>query len=391
MKCLIVTTLDRQIILFLVPHIKLLQEMGYTVTIATFIINEKELAEQLPHVHLIHLPFSRSIRSKDNIRAFFKIRKLIRKEKYPLIHVHTPIASFLTRLASTKKQSIVYTAHGFHFNENGAKISNQIYYAAEKYAARKTDKLIVMNTHDYEKAKEFLPASNIHFIHGIGIDATFYNPNLVSYESRKSIRESLHLPLDKTVITHIAEFNENKRQIDILEAVEKMKEVHQDFVVLLVGDGKLVDEIKIEVQNKGLHEYVRCLGFREDIRELLSITDIGLLVSEREGLPKSVMEMMAMEKPVVVSNIRGNRDLVEEASNGLLVPVKDSSELMRAILLLVENREFRNRLGTTGRKLILEKYDLPLILEKTKEVYLSINQMDNVEVVKENIMNVKQI
>ena len=365
--------------------------MGYTVTIATFIINEKELAEQLPHVHLIHLPFSRSIRSKDNIRAFFKIRKLIRKEKYPLIHVHTPIASFLTRLASTKKQSIVYTAHGFHFNENGSKISNKIYYAAEKYVARKTDKLIVMNTHDYEKAKEFLPASNIHFIHGIGIDSTFYNPNLFSYESRKSISESLHLPLDKTVITHIAEFNKNKRQIDILEAVEKMKEVHQDFVVLLVGDGKLVDEIKIEIQNKGLHEYVRCLGFREDIRELLSITDIGLLVSEREGLPKSVMEMMAMEKPVVVSNIRGNRDLVEEGSNGLLVPVKDSSELMRAILLLVENREFRNRLGTTGRKLILEKYDLPLILEKTKEVYLSINQMDNVEVVKENSMNVKQI
>jgi glycosyltransferase involved in cell wall biosynthesis len=391
LKCLIVTTLDRQIILFLVPHIKLLQEMGYTVTIATSIINDKKLAEQLPNVHLIHLPFSRSITSKANIKAFFKIRKLIRKEKYPLIHVHTPIASFLTRLASTNKQSIVYTAHGFHFNENGSKISNQIYYAAEKYAARKTDKLIVMNTHDYEKSKEFLPASDIYFIHGIGIDASFYNPSLFSYESRKSIRENLHIPLGKTVITHIAEFNENKRQIDILEAAEKMKKTHQDFVVLLVGDGKLADEIKLEIQNKGLHEYVRCLGFREDIRELLSITDIGLLVSEREGLPKSVMEMMAMEKPVVVSNIRGNRDLVEEGSNGLLVPVKDSSELMRAILLLVENREFRNKLGTTGRKLILEKYDLPLILEKTKEVYLSINQMDHVEVVKENSMNVKQI
>ncbi len=77
-------------------------------------------------------------------------------------------------------------------------------------------------------------------------------------------------------------------------------------------------KIKAEIKSRQLEDYVFCLGYREDIDNILSITDIGLLVSLREGLPKSVMEMMAMEIPLVVTDIRGNRDLVINGENGVL-------------------------------------------------------------------------
>lgn len=372
MKCLIVTTLERQILLFLLPHIQLLQDMGYHVSVATSVEDRDGLQEKVPNVTLYDMSFSRSIHNLSNFRAFLQMKSLFRKESFDLVHVHTPIASFVARLAAPKKVPIVYTAHGFHFNENGSKLGNRIFYLAEKLAGKKTQHLIVMNQEDYQKAQGLLDKERIHFIHGIGVDTDYYNPENISHSERLNIKENLGIEEQKLVITHLAEFNENKRQIDIVQAAEQLKEAHQDFIILLVGDGVLFDDVKQDINRRGLSDFFLCLGFRQDIRNILSITDVGLLVSLREGLPKSLMEMMAMEIPIVVTNIRGNRELVHDGKIGFQIPIKSPIELKNKLLYLLNQPELRIRMGNNGRQEVLAKYDLKLILEETKSVYESI-------------------
>ncbi|MBC5637991.1 glycosyltransferase family 4 protein [Ornithinibacillus sp. BX22] len=369
MKCLIVTTLERQILLFLIPHIQLLQDMGYHVSIATSIEDKDTLQEKVPNVSLYNISFSRSIQSLSNFRAYLELKSLFHKESFDLVHVHTPIASFVARLAAPKKVPIVYTAHGFHFNENGSKLGNRIFYLAEKLAGKKTQHLIVMNQEDYQKAQGLLDKERIHFIHGIGVDTDYYNPRSISHSDRFNLKEKLGIEERKLVITHLAEFNENKRQIDIVQAAEQLKDAYQDFIILLVGDGTLFGAIKQEINRRGLSDFFRCLGFRQDIREILSITDVGLLVSLREGLPKSLMEMMAMEIPIVVTDIRGSRELVRDGKNGFRIPIKSPNELKNKLLYLLKSQSLRNRMGDIGRQEVLAKYDLKLILEETKSVY----------------------
>jgi glycosyltransferase involved in cell wall biosynthesis len=369
MKCLVVTNTDRIINVFFIPHIKLLQRMGYEVSVATALTDIKSLTEALPEVTFYHVPFRRNLNPIDNSNVFLVLRKLFRQEQYDLIHVHTPIASFLVRLAAQKAQPIIYTAHGFHFQENGSTVSNWLYYAAERSMATRTTKLIVINEEDYLQARKIFPPDKIHFINGVGIDANAFNPEKYTASEKNRIREKLGIAEETKVITHLAEFNSNKRQIDIVRAAEQLKEYNQEFIFLLLGDGPLMDEMQHEIKSRNLDQFVRCLGYRTDIEDILSITDIGLLVSIREGLPKSVMEMMAMEIPLIVTDIRGNRDLVQDGENGFVIPIKSPDKLMNSCRTLIYQEDLRKKMGKAGREKILEKFDLPIILNEMKRIY----------------------
>src|SRR5699024_5627389 len=133
-----------------------------------------------------------------------------------------------------------------------------------------------------------------------------YRREKLNINYHKDLKKGLSINANDIVITHIAEFNNNKRQIDIVHAVNKLKNEYKNFKVLLVGRGPNINFIKQQVKNYHLEKYIKVLGHRNDINNLLMITDIGLLISIREGLPRSVMEMMAMEIPVIVTKIRGN-------------------------------------------------------------------------------------
>lgn len=344
--------------------------MGYDVSIATFIKDPQVIKKDFPNMTLHHVPFTRDLHPIKNLKAYTTLRNLLREGQYDMVHVHTPIAAFLVRMAAPKKQQTIYTAHGFHFQEHGSKLTNLVYYIAEKLAASKTTKLIVINEEDYRKAQRILPVEKIHYLHGVGLDTEQYNPRNYTDDIKRNIRKELGIAQDTIVITHLAEFNDNKRQIDIVLAAEELKKQSKDFVFLLLGDGPLTTEIKNEIRNRQLEDYVHCLGYRDDINQILSITNIGLLVSLREGLPKSVMEMMAMEIPLVVTDIRGNRDLVENGENGYVIPIKDPISLMEACLDLIQNDELtRLGMGRKGRARILEKYELKLILGELERIY----------------------
>lgn len=373
-KILVVTTIDRTIRAFLLPHIKHLQANNYKVELATNITDQnikKEIKETLGDVTIYPIPFQRRVFSILNLKAYFLVKRLI-KNHYELIHVHTPIASFITRLASSKSQKVIYTAHGFHFNEYGSRLTNILFWLAEKLAGYRTSKLIVINKDDMLKAQRIVPSHKIEYIKGVGIDTDQYNPAKFTEDDKQLFKSLLTIPQEFKVITHIAEFNNNKRQIDVVRACESIKQEYDNFIILLIGTGSTLSYIKQEIKNRDLEKHIKCLGYRNDIDQILSITDIGLLPSLREGLPRSVMEMMAMQVPVIITDIRGNRDLVKDGYNGFLVPVKSPEIIAKRCLELMNDEKLSKKFIRRSYQKIHCEFSLDKVLEKQDSVYLRI-------------------
>ncbi|HDR7983220.1 glycosyltransferase family 4 protein [Bacillus cereus] len=370
-KALVVTTVSSTIKAFLIPQISLLRSKGYKVEIATHVMGDlSEFQKHIQNTVVHNVPFNRNAKSLENVYAYKMIKKIIRNTEYDLIHVHTPIAAFLTRLASTNRNTVVYTAHGFHFNENGSSISNFIYKTMEKIAATKTDKLVVINKDDYEIGKSIIDPSKLQYIKGVGVDMNEYNKDIIDDKEKIAFKRELGINRDTKVITHIAEINSNKRQIDTVLAAEKLREMYGDnFVVLLAGRGPLHESIKEKIQELGLEKYVKCLGFRNDINKILSITDIGMLISLREGLPKSVMEMMAMKIPVLLTNIRGNRDLVKHNENGILVDIKSPNQIAEGWHRILTDSILANQFKEKSYNKILNEYSLEKVLYNLGRLY----------------------
>ncbi|MFW0893124.1 glycosyltransferase family 4 protein [Clostridium perfringens] len=330
-KVLYITTVSRTINSFLVPHIEMLLENGYKVDCATCI--DKNVNQVLINkgVKIFNIPFSRSPLSFGNIKAFKELIKLQKENQYDIIHVHTPIASIYGRLLKLKFKNLktIYTAHGYHFFKGGAKIGWIIYYPIEKIMAKLTDVTININKEDYEITKKRLKPKKCYLVNGVGLDLNHYKP--LSKEKQESKRKELGLEKDDFVVIMIAELNENKNQIQFIKAMELLKNRYPNIRAISVGEGHKFEELQKEINNRVLKNNFKLLGFRTDINELINISDIGILLSHREGLPRNIMELMANGKKVIATNVRGCRDLVCNENIGSLVEVGDFEETARLI------------------------------------------------------------
>jgi glycosyltransferase involved in cell wall biosynthesis len=367
-KILFVTTISNTIESFFIPHIHYLLSKGFAVGVATN--TEDNTLERLAELGVVihHVPFSRKIADKANLSAYKVIKKIIKP--YHILHLHTPISSFITRICSSKNHKVIYTSHGFHFNEHGRWYTNFLFFSAEKLAGLKTNKLIVINHDDLVAAKRIVSKKKLHHVNGVGLDTSIYQSDQFSEQEKQGIKLELGLESDEKVITHIAEFNDNKRQMDIVHACELLKEQKtKKFTILLIGTGENMDKIQKQINDRNLQGYIKCLGLRRDIPRILSITNIGLLVSIREGLPRSLMEMMSMKIPVVATNIRGNRDLIENGVNGYLVSIKDPSQIAEKCLTLLTNENLPKQFGEKGREKIEKQFSIEKVLQQMEVVY----------------------
>ncbi|PLR68569.1 MULTISPECIES: glycosyltransferase family 4 protein [Bacillaceae] len=372
---LFATTISRTVEAFLIPHILYFLEKGYKVGVASNTQENKlENLEKLG-VTIHHVPFSRAVTDKGNVVSYKIIKNIIKH--YHILHLHTPISSFVTRMAASKQHTIIYTAHGFHFNENGTRITNFLFFAAEKIAGFKTNKLIVTNKDDLAAANKVISKQKVQYVGGVGVDTSVYNIDIYSEKDKEDLKHDLKLDLNKKIITHIAEFNQNKRQIDVLDACEIIKQKTENFIILLVGEGEDFKDIQKKIYDRKLDAYIKCLGFRDDIPRILSITDIGLLVSIREGLSRSIMEMMAMNIPVIGTNIRGNRDLITHEENGYLVPIKNPHLLAEKCLQLLNSENLCKQYGESGKRKIEHQHSIHHVLEQMELVYMELELLRN--------------
>ncbi len=367
-KILFIATVESHILNFHIPFIRYFQNKGYEVHIATKLGNRQGELKNL-NVICHNIDFSRSPYSLRNVKALNQLIKVMRENQFSLVHVHTPVGAFLGRLAAriTNTKPVLYTAHGFHFYKRAPLKNWLIYYSMEKIAAHWTDGLITMNEEDFNIAKKFKLRRKeaVFYVHGVGLDIDKYCIN--DEEKRKKLREELGFSEDDILILTVAEINTNKNHKQIINAIKILKN-YSNIYYLLVGIGEKERELKNYVLVSNLVSRIRFLGYREDIPKILNAVDIFALTSLREGLPRAIMEAMAAGKPIIATNMRGNRDLVVDGVNGYLVPVNDIEATAKAITKLAKNKMLMTKMGEEGRK-IIQDYAIEKVLSEMDEIY----------------------
>ncbi|MFB5086097.1 glycosyltransferase family 4 protein [Psychrobacillus sp. PGGUH221] len=367
MKILFVASVYRHFTAFHIPYMKFLQSKGYEVFAVA--AEDGRIKKELSQMGFscIDIPFSRSPLSKSNIEAYKKLKKLFINEEFKLVHVHTPVASLLTRMAfrHSKLGSVIYTAHGFHFYKRAPLLNWLIYYTIERLAARWTDGLITMNEEDYKRALTMgFEKDAVHYVHGVGVKPL---ESIISAEEKKELRQLLDLSEDAVVISYVAEINKNKNHMFLLRNWRQIKETAPQAALLLIGDGELKEEIEHFIDANQLLD-VRILGYRTDVNDLLGISDIVSLLSHREGLPKSIMEAMSVSIPCVVSDTRGLRDLITHGENGYVIPHGNDHVLVETFISLLNDEEKRSKMGAAGYQNV-EPYRLENVLKEYIEIY----------------------
>jgi glycosyltransferase involved in cell wall biosynthesis len=300
MKFLYVTTVSNTINAFLVPHIKMLIDKGHQVDIACNITTELNplIDEMGCKVH--HVEFSRNPFSINNILAYKKIKKIINRENYSIIHTHTPNASAIVRLAcrKNKKIKIVYTAHGFHFYK-GAPLKNWlIFFPVEFWLSKFTDTIITINQEDYIRAKHLLRPNKVEYMPGVGVDIRKIHD--VKVDKLRKIKE-IGLPEDAFILLSVGELNRNKNHEVIIKSLARLKDSRVHYVIC--GSGNLKTKLENLAKKLDVSAKVHLLGHRSDIYEFYKIANVFVFPSFREGLSVALME--AMVCPLFVLILEG--------------------------------------------------------------------------------------
>ncbi len=361
MKILYVTTIGGTM-RFFTSFIKELVEDGHTVDIATNNSTSpvrQDYYEMGCKVHPISC--SRSPLSKANLKAYKQLKKIIDENEYDIVHCHTPVAAMLTRLAARharkKRTKVFYTAHGFHFYKGAPKKNWLMYYPIEWICAFLTDTLININKDDYEFAKKHIKAKNVVYVPGVGIDTSLFKRDWKAGEEK---RKELGIPTDAKLLISVGELNANKNHKCVINAIQKL-----DVYYIIAGKGPLNDSLQALIDEKGLSHRVKLLGFRRDVLDLYSASDIFVFPSFREGLPVSVMEAMATGLPVVCSKIRGSVDLVDYNGGEYFSPRSPESCKKALETILLRDLE---PIGEYNKEKVLD-FDIEAVNKKMREIY----------------------
>lgn len=321
-------------------------------------------------IYLHQIDFERFPFNPRNITAYHQVVELIKKEGIDVIHCNTPIGGVVGRLAgdSCDVSRIIYQAHGFHFYK-GAPIINQILYKnAERIMAHKTDAIITMNGEDFEAAKKFKlrTGGRVFKVHGVGINLSEYS-HIAIDKNKKRLENGLK-DTDIVVIS-AGDIIPRKNYGVSIEAVAKTNNCSIHYLICGAGLEKV--SLMRMARNLGIEKQIHFLGFRTDVKELLAISDIYLSTSLQEGLPRALMEAMAMGLPVIVSEIRGNVDLIQDGKGGLLCNANDVEGFAKALNRLSKDKRERRRMGNNNLSVIKE-YDINNVTKEIKDIYTEV-------------------
>lgn len=369
MKILYVTTIGATMDFFTDFIEKLIKE-GHTVDIAT-----NETISKVPEVYrewgcnVFNISCTRSPLNKATVKAIGEIKKIVKENKYDIVHCHTPIASLCTRLACRKARKggtkVLYTAHGFHFYK-GAPLKNWlIYYPIEKICSYFTDVLITINQEDYALAFKKMRAKRIEYVHGVGLDTQKISNTSVD---RAEKRRELGLPQEATVLLSVGELNQNKNHQTVIKALAMVNDKNIHYVV--AGKGGKMEYLKSLANDLQISDNVHILGFRSDVTELYKAADVCVFPSIREGLGKAALEGMAAGLPLIASNNRGTKDYATDGKNALLCDCFSVEQFANAIKKLSNDKNLRETMGAQNIEKV-KPFDFSNALSEMEKIYFN--------------------
>ena len=307
-------------------------------------------------VDVVSLPsWTRSLLNPlGDLLAYRGIKKAIQGFRPDLLSTHSSKAGILGRLAAYHcSVPVIFTAHGWPFSSQALPWARPVWRFLERRAARWSARIISVSEEGRQLALAAgLPAEKLITIHNCRPD--------VASELRAQ-----HQERHPVTINMIGRMDHPKDHPTLLEAVAAI----EDCRLEIVGDGSLQGDLEAQAQRLGIAHRVAFLGLLEDVAEPLARADLFCLASKAEGFPRSTLEAMRAGLPVVVSDVGGSAEAVEDGMTGFVVPPRDVEALRKALAKLVTDPDLRSRMGAAGRRLYEEKFTFERMLEATVSVY----------------------
>jgi len=209
----------------------------------------------------------------------------------------------------------------------------------------------------------------VKIYNGIEIDEYRMDYDKEAIHVKSSLREEMGLKKDIPIIGVIGRLVWQKGFEYFIEAIPGLLKKFKDARFLIVGEGKLEEELKLKSKRLGLEDKLIFTGFRSDIKEVLASIDVFVMPSLLEGLPMTLLEAMAMGTPIVATDIDGITEVLDNGKTGLLVPPKDTKALTDAITYLLVHSDKAYQIGLTARKVVEERFRVDVMVQKVEEVY----------------------
>ncbi len=370
-----ITTVDLGLRYLLLNQLRDLRQAGYEV------VGVSAWGTEVPQVEaagIRHVPVEmtrRAVTPFTDLKALWQLYRLIRRERFTIVHTHNPKPGLLGQLAAKMAGTpiVVHTLHGFYFHDHVPPALRQFYITLEKIAARCSDVILSQNQEDIQTAirEGICRPEKIKYL-GNGIDLRRFDRSQLTPHVIIHKREEIGLPPNVPVIGFVGRLVREKGLLELFAAARRVRECVPAVRLLIVGpvDSDKPDALPPDIAHRcQIADICHFVGLRQDMPELYALMDVLVLPSHREGFPRVPMEASAMSVPCVVSDIRGCREVVEHGRNGLRVPVRDAQALAEAIIEMLGNRDRARRMGEEGRRIALERFDEQSVFEKVKAEY----------------------
>lgn len=313
----------------------------------------------------------RAISLRNDMKAFFHLKRLIAEFQPDVVHTHSAKAGILGRRAAWLENvpAIVHTIHGAPFHPYQSPLVRGAFRHCETSAANWCHKMIsVADAMSQLMIKaNVAPPEKFVTIHS-GMDV---GPFLAANQTRSDTRKRLGFKDSHIVVGKIARLVKLKGHDDLICAARKLADVHSDVRFLFVGDGALRKSIERRIADVGLSERFVLTGLvqPERVSEMVGAMDILVHASLREGLARALPQALIAGKPVISYDVDGAREVVVDGRTGFLVPPGCVSVLADRIGRLAMCSAARRRMGETGRMLFTEQFRHETMTNRIRELY----------------------
>ena len=367
------TTSDISLALLLGPQLRAFAAQGMEVI---GVSAPGSYVEQLEGWGITHVPLrhaTRSVSPWDDLMALPELMRLFRRLRPDIVHTHNPKPGLYGRLAARAVgvPGIVNTVHGLYAAPEDSLGRKAFVYGLERAASACSQFELMQNPEDLEVLRHLgVPADKLVLL-GNGVDLVRFQPRR-SVEDKARARAALGVDASTIVVGTVGRLVWQKGFRELFAAARRMGSIRPEVVFVIVGPEDVAKGDALDSQDIAEAEAlgnVVFTGRRDDVEHLYSGFDLYVLPSYREGFPRSAMEAAASGLPVIATDIRGCRQVVDNGENGLLVPIHDADGLALAIAELAGDEAKRSAMGARARQKAEAEFDDREIIAKTLAAY----------------------